>query len=129
MSSLYARASAVIALTAASDYRNKEGYTVTFSGATATISSSSSAPATGVILEGANTDGDTMVGILGSMSGTVRLKTSGAITKGARVQQAADGTILTDAASGARVIIGVALETGVSGDLIEVATFAPLTLS
>lgn len=129
MSSLFARAEATLALTPSATHVDKEGYTVTFSGETATISSSATTPSTGVILEGQATTGQSTIGILGAMCGTVRLKTSGAITKGARVQQAADGTIVTDAGTGSRVVIGVACETAASGDLIEVATHAPLSLS
>ena len=133
MSSLFTRTSAVIPALGATDLTGKEGYTVTLSvvssNLTATLSASATAPSTGVILDGAVAAKNSGIGILGALSGTVRLKTSGAINAGARVQQAADGTIVTDAGTGARVVIGVALETAASGDLIEVATFTPLTLS
>ena len=129
MSALYARGNAIIPLTPNETHVDKEGYLVTFSGTTASLSASATVVATGVILEGQATTGKSSIGILGALAGTVRLKASGTITAGARVQQSTDGSIVTDAASGARVVVGVALESGVSGDLIEVATFTPTTLA
>ena len=129
MSSLFARSNAVIPQTPSATHASKEGYLVDLAAGVATISSSATVPADGVILEGQATTGQSSIGILGALSGTVRLKTSGVIAAGARVQQAADGTVVTDAGPGnARVVVGVALEAAVSGDLIEVATFAPMIL-
>lgn len=128
-SALYTRAAAIIALTGATDLSSARGYTVTISGDVATLSASASVPATGVVLEGRPTTDQSTVAILGAGHGTVLLKSSGAITKGARIQQAADGTVVTDAGTGARVVIGVALETAASGDLFEAALIGPLTLS
>jgi hypothetical protein len=128
-SALYSRAAAIIALTGATDLSTKRGHTVTFSGETATLSASASVPATGVILEGRPTTDQSTIAILGSGHGSVLLKASGAITKGARIQQHTDGSVVTDAGSGARVVIGVALETAASGDLFEAALITPLTLS
>jgi len=108
---------------------DKEGYLVNLAGETATISSSATVVAKGVILEGALTTAKSSIGILGALAGPVRLKASGVIAKGAAVQQAADGTILTDATTGARVLVGIALEAAVADQLIEVATFTPTTLS
>ena len=54
---------------------------------------------------------------------------SGTVTKGDKMQQHTDGTWITDAASGARVVSLVALESGVSGDIIEAAMLTPITLS
>lgn len=133
MSALFCRATAVVPATPAADQSDKEGYLVNLtsvSGAlTSTVSSSATVVAEGVILEGRATTGKSSIGILGALSGTVRLKLSGTVSAGDKLQQAADGTVVTDAATGARVLVGVALEDGVSGDLIEVATFTPLTLS
>ena len=69
------------------------------------------------------------VAILGAFKGTVMAKLSGTVVSGARMQQAANGTWLTDAASGGRVVSLIALESGVSGDLIEAATITPVTLA
>lgn len=129
MSSLFAAGNAVKPYTPSATHVDKEGYLVDLADDTATISTSATVPADGVILEGQATTGQSAIGILGALSGTVRLKTSGAISKGARVQQAADGTVVTDAGPGnARVVVGIALEAAASGDLIEVATLAPMIL-
>lgn len=117
--------SSIIPLTPSATHVDKEGYTVTFSGDTATISSSATTASTGVILEGATTAGKSSVGILGALQAPVRLKAGGVIAKGERVKQHTDGTVIADAA-GARQVIGVALEAATAaGDLIIVATFTP----
>lgn len=132
-SALFARQAALVAATPAADQRDKEGYLVNLTSVsgvlTSTVSSSATVVAEGVILEGQNTAGKSTIGIHGALSGTVRVKLSGTVSAGDKLQQAADGTLVTDAASGARVVVGVALEDGVSGDLIEAALFTPLTLS
>ena len=129
MSVLIVHDDGLIALTPAADYTAKTGYLIGFSGDTATVTShATTVEPTGVIVEpnvttaGFATEKVT-VALLGPVGGTIRVKTSGAITKGAKVKQAADGTIITDAA-GARWVIGTACESGVSGDLIEVAPHA-----
>lgn len=136
MSSPYlARGAAIVPAFGATDLSAKKGYLVTLglsSGVkTATLSASATVPATGVVVDGSATSAESSIGILGSsIGGTVFMKTSGAIVYGARVQQAADGTIVTDAGTGARVVVGVAVESTVaSGDLIEVAAFTPQVLS
>lgn len=122
-----------MAATPAADQRDKEGYLVNLTSVsgvlTSTVSSSATVVAEGVILEGQNTTGKSSIGIHGALGGTVRVKLSGAVSAGDKLQQAADGTLVTDAGTGARVVVGVALEDGVSGDLIEAALFTPLTLS
>lgn len=124
MSAITTRSNGIVAVTGV-DLSTKTGYLVKESSGSVAVNDSASAEALGVVLSGEVAADDSSIGILGAISGTVKIKTSGAITKFNRVQQAADGTIVTDAGSGSRVIIGIALETGASGDLIEVATFAP----
>lgn len=133
-SALKYRADAILPFTPAADYSAKKGYLVTLSGDTATLSASATVRARGVILEGNLTAAgyateEVSVGILGAISGTVPMKLSGTVTKGDALQQHTDGSVITDAASGSRVIVGIALESGVSGDIIEVAPQSPLPLS
>ena len=126
MSALKIRVCAIISLAVAGDYSTKKGYLVTHDGTTATISASATARANGVILDGGiDANGKATIGLLGGIEGTIPMKTSGIIAAGAFVQQAADGTILTDAGTGARVIVGQAVESAVSGDIIEVVPFLP----
>lgn len=128
--SLKLRESAIRSLTPAADYSGKKGYLVTDDGTTATLSASATVPATGIILEpGKDANSKITVGTLGAIEGTVPFKTSGVIAAGARVQQAADGTVVTDAGPGtARVVVGQAYEVAASGDIIEVAPFTPMIL-
>jgi hypothetical protein len=135
MSSPYsARAGAVIEAMGAADLSEKRGYLVTLAAVagvlTATVSASAAVPATGVVMNGEAVANKSSIGILGAPGiGTVYMKASGVIAAGARVQQAADGTIVTDAGAGnARVVVGVALEAAAAGDLIEVAPLAPMIL-
>jgi hypothetical protein len=107
-----------------------EGYLVDLAGNTATISSSASVPAKGVILEGQDTTGVSSVGILGGIAAPVRLRAGGTIAKGAEVQQNTDGTVITDAGNGnARLIVGVALEAAVAGQLFDAVTHTPIARS
>lgn len=111
----------VVPLTGATDLTDYEGYSVTISGDTATLSASATTKAHGIILEGGPTTRPSAVAILGAVKGGYRVKLSGTVTKGDRLQQAADGTWLTDAGSGSRVLGPIALESGVSGDLVVAA--------
>lgn len=129
MSALYLRDAAVIALTAAADYSAGRGKSVTISGDTATLSASATTQARGIIIEGATSGNQVTVAILGAGGGTVPAKLSGSVTKGDKLQQHTDGTWITDAGTGGRVVSLVALETGVSGDIIEAAMLTPISFS
>jgi hypothetical protein len=129
MSSLYSRGNAILPFTPSATHVDKEGYLVTLAVETATISASATVPATGVILDGRPTTGKSSIGILGALAGPIRMRASGTITKGDRLQQAADGTVVTDVGAGTgRVVVGVALEAAVTGQLFEVASLTPMIL-
>lgn len=129
MSALFA-GSPVVPATPSATHTDKEGYLVDLAGSTATISSSASTPAKGVILAGGATTSDqSSIGILGVLPAPVRVRASGTIAKFAEVQQAADGTVVTDAGTGSRVIVGVALEAAVSGQLFLCAAHKPVARS
>lgn len=129
MSSKYTRGNAIIALTPAATMVDKEGYGCTISGDTATIGASATVICTGIILEGAATTGKASVGIIGALAAPVRVCLGGTVTKGAALVQHTDGSWITDPATGARVKSWIALESGVSGQLIEAANLTPVTLS
>lgn len=132
-SALLARVNAIIGATPAADQRDKEGYSVNLTSVsgvlTSTVSSSATTPVDGVIVEGQNTTGKSSIAVPGGVGGTIRVKLSGTVSAGDRIQQAADGTFVTDAGTGSRVVVGVVLEDGVSGDLVEAALFGPHILS
>jgi hypothetical protein len=130
MSSLYARGNAIVPFTPSASQEDKEGYLVDLAGNVATISASASVPAKGVILEGQNTTGVSSIGILGGLAAPVRLRAGGTIAKGAELQQNNDGTVLTDAGAGnARLIVGIALEAAVAGQLFDAVTHTPISRS
>lgn len=71
----------------------------------------------GVALDGANTDDQVPVAILGNVPGTLRIAAGGAIAQGAQVAANATAT-----AAATDVIVGVALEAAAAaGDEIEIA--------
>ena len=123
--SLLARETPVFPMTPAADYSDYRGYLVTFASDTCTLTTSASVVAAGVILDGEPTSGKCSVIALGAGE-SVKMKAGGAITQGALVQQHTDGTVITDATTGARVIVGRAMETAASGELIEVAMLGPI---
>lgn len=124
---------ATLRATPPSDYSALEGYGVTIgvtAGAlTATVSASATVVIEGIIAEAGTVAQGVGVQVPGAGSGTMHVKLSGTVTAGDKIQQAADGTFVTDAGAGARVVVGIALESGVSGDLIEAAIQTPVTLS
>jgi hypothetical protein len=132
-SALFAQSNSVIPVQGATDFSSKQGYGVTLStGAAsarplvpiATLSASATVPITAVILDGNVATIPSSVGLLGGLP-PIRLKLSGAVAAGATLIQAADGTFVTDPGTGARVVVGTALEDGISGDLIQVQTYGP----
>jgi len=125
------RSDGIVSRTPAADYTTKRGYLGSSSAGTFTISSSATTKVTGVILDGNQTTANyatekISVGILGATAGTVPMRLSGTVVEGAFVQQSTDGTVVTDAGSGARVLVGVALESGGTGENIEVAPITPV---
>lgn len=128
MSALYTRANAIIPVTGV-DLSAAEGKLVKFTAGVPAVHDSATVPAVGVVLEANVAAQDSSIGILGALSGTVRLKTSEALTKGQRVQQKNDGTVEADDGPGtARVVVGIACEDAAVNQLVEVATFAPMIL-
>jgi len=127
-SALLARENTIILVTGV-DYTDKEGYLVKAAAGVDALNDSKTVPAFGVILDGAAAAKNSSVGILGALSGSVRLKAGGAIKQFDRLEQKNDGTVVSDEGAGtARVVVGVALEDAAAGDLFEAATLAPVIL-
>jgi hypothetical protein len=134
MSARIIRDNAIIPQTPAADYSSKRGYLVTFASGTATVSSSATTVARGVILEGNDTTAGyatekVSIAVLGAVRGTIPMRLSGTVAAGDLLIQSTDGTVVTDTGSGSRVIVGVALQAGVTGENIEVASITPYTAS
>lgn len=121
------KSNGIIPLTPTADHSDKEGYFVENSSGSAAIVNATTDIPLGVILDGEDTAGKSSIALCGGFHGTCYVKTSGAIAFGALLQLAADGTVITDAATGARVIVGRKVDAGTcsSGDLIEAIIFRP----
>ena len=133
MSKAY-RSDAVLAQTPAADYKLYKGYLVTLAAGVATVNASTSVLSKCVIIEVNDTTAGfasekVSVALLCASKGTVPMRLGGTVAAGAFVAQYSDGTVITDAGSGARVIVGIACEGGVAGELVEVAPMAAITLS
>ena len=129
MSSLTKGTIAIATFTPAADQTDKEGYGVTLTDGVATLGASATVPHKGVILQGSPTTGKSTVALLGCHE-PVPIKLSGTVTKGDFLQQGADGTYLVDAGSGGRVVGAIALEDGISDDIIDAVLLgAPYPLS
>lgn len=131
MSSHLARLTAIIPLVAAADQTGKEGYFVEIASNTqASVCNSATDAAYGVILEGAESGKKSSIGVLGGISGTVRVKVGTAITNlGAMLALKSDGTVQPDAGTGARVLVGRPCELGAVDELIEAVVFNPVVFA
>lgn len=123
------RNTAILSMTPAADHREYEGYFGVISGSTFAVSTSASALPFGCIVEGENTDGADTIAVCGAAKETIRVKLGGTVAKGAYGQLQADGTLITDAESGARILVCIFLEAGVSGELVEAALITPVQYS
>lgn len=126
MSSLASNDDAVMYFTGV-NLTDKEGYFYIYDATVGLVinDSATKLPAAFIAAGGTATDQSQVV-LLGSSRGTYRLKSSGTIKRFQRVQLAADGTVTVDAGSGARVLVGVANEDAVSGDLFMCGVHAPV---
>jgi len=120
-STLKLREDAILPFTPATDLTEYRGYGVTIAGELCTLGASATVKQKGIILEGSDVDGQTMVAILGAVSGGLPVKLGGVVTKGDSLQQGADGRWVTDAGAGARIVSLVALESGIANEIIEAA--------
>ncbi len=125
MSAKYVKDLAIIAMTPTADHSALKGYLVANSGGNAAVNTSTTVAALGVILDGETTTGKDAIALLGGNHGTVKLKAGGTITAFARLQQKNDGTVIVDAATGLRVVVGLALEAAVIGEIFEAMIFNP----
>lgn len=103
------------------DLTGKEGYVAEYNSG---LQLSGGTNALGIITEGGETESDIV--ILGTYGGTVRAKASGTVTVGTKVVVDSAGKIKT-AATG--TVIGVALESGVADELVEIAPMQPVVVS
>ncbi len=117
---------AILPIKALDDQSGKEGYLVVLSETGGTVAAAADADVRGVILDGNDQGYNSDVAILGTYHGTAHFKLSGAAKAGQPLMLQADGTVKY-AATGKRV--GIALENGVAGELIEGAPVEPITVT
>jgi hypothetical protein len=121
-----ARSNAIISIFADDDLTGKEGQFVRMSSNTAiALMDSALDTPLGLLLIGGNTNERVTVAVPGGLAGTVRVKLAGTVYIGSRLQLTADGRVMDHDNSAPRMIVGVALEAGVTGELIEAALLTP----
>ena len=128
MSAKFVKDFAIIAMTPTADHSANKGYLVVNSSGSAALNASATVAALGVILDGEPTTGKDSIGLLGGNLGTVKLKAGGTITAFTKLQQKNDGTVIVDAGTGSRVIIGMALEAAVNTEIFEAMVWKPEVL-
>ena len=130
---MIARDTAVIPMTPSADHTGKEGYFVEYAaGPKAAICNAAADIPLGVIVDGADTTGNSAVATP-AFGGTVKVKVTGTrpgtINMGTYLTLKADGTVQADAGSGARVRVARALEAGAANELIEAYLMEPTALA
>lgn len=123
------RQSAILPLTPAVDHSDYESYFVKLSAGKAAIVTSATDLPFGVILDGEDTDGQDSIAVCGGNAGPCEVKLNGIVSKGAYLQLESDGTVITDAETGARVLVGIALESGVAEEKIPAVLITPIVYS
>jgi len=114
------------------------GYLVTFSGGVPAVNTSTTVPASGLVLDartrtplsGGTTYYDNSIGIVGALPGPCRaiLNANSAVCNfGDPLMQAADGTVTKEVTGSARVFIGICTDKNGAnpGDLFEVSFCTP----
>ena len=111
------------------DFTGKEGCLVAGNAGALTVSASATAPAVAVVLDGLPPGRPTTMGTIGKTP-PIRLRAGGTISQFSRVVQNAAGQVTADPGPGTgRVIVGMALEAAVAGDLFLVDTCFPTLAS
>lgn len=132
MSPLFARATAILPIVAAVSLAGKEGffYKLDASNKAVAIAAVTDVPQ-GLIAAVPNNDGlEISAAIGGGNHGTLRVKLGGAVTDLRKaLALKADGTAITDPATGARVLVARPLETGVTDEMIECVLINPVSFA
>ena len=120
------RTNAIISILADDGLTGKEGQFVRMSSNTAiALMDSALDTPLGLLLIGGKTSERVTVAVPGGLAGTVRVKLAGTAYIGSRLQLTADGRVMDHDNSAPRMIVGVALEAGVTGELIEASLCTP----
>ena len=117
---------AIVPIIALQDQREKEGHLVTIAQGGCAVATSATADVRGLILDGNDAGLHSDIAILGTYGGTAHMKLSGPATRGQKLMLQADGTV-KGAATG--LAVGIALQDGAAGELIEAAPINPTTIA
>lgn len=111
-----------ISATAGGTLTDKEGYFVKQSSGTAIIVAAATDRPCGVVVAGAASGSEIELALPGSIA---LVKLNGTVSKLQEIQVESDGSVIANAGSGSRVIVGQMLEAGVSGDLKRALIYEP----
>lgn len=121
----------ILSLQAIDDQSARRGCFVKFNGAAAALVTSATDMPVGVLLDGDIAGGRSSVALYNTAA-VLKVKcgaTPGSIVPGSLLQLQSDGAVRLDAGTGARVLVGTALETGAAGALIDAILFRPALMS
>ena len=118
MAGALTRDTAIFALTGAVDLTDYVGYAVKIVAGEAALATAHNGNF-GVILDGETTAGKSTVASMAGASGTVKVKLSGTVAVGGSLMVHTDGT--WKAHTSTNNVSGVAMEAGVSTELVEAA--------
>lgn len=126
---MLSKTNGIVPMTPGADHSEKEGYFVVGSAGKPIVAPNATDKPIGLILDGESTSGKDAVAILGALSGTALVKLGGAATKLSHGQLVAGGTVQNDTGAGARVLVCVFLEDGVTDELVEAAIITPIPIA
>jgi hypothetical protein len=115
-----------ISATAGGTLTAKEGYFVKQSSGTVVIVAAATDRSAGVLVAGAASGDECELALPGSIE---LVKLNGTVSKHQEIQVESDGSVIANAGSGGRVIVGQMLEAGVAGDLKRALIYEPQSAS
>ena len=122
-----ARSNAIISILSDEDLTGKEGHFVRMSSNTAiALIDHEMSPPFGLLLTAGKVHERVTVAIsAGGLAGTVLVKLAGTVFLGRRLQLTADGRVMAYDSEFPRMVVGVSLGGGVTGELIEAVLSPP----
>jgi len=112
----------IISATAGGTLTDKEGYFVKQSSGSIVIVSGATDRPAGVLVAGAASGSECELALPGEIA---LVKLAGTVSKHQEIQVESDGSVIANAGSGSRVIVGQMLEAGVLGDLKRALIYEP----
>jgi len=124
------RENAILPFLPYTDFRGKEGYAVKPNGSKVELIDENDETPIGVIVHGTNTGEKSSIAIAsGGLAGTVKVKLGAAVTTVGQDLEINSGGNFIPASGAGSIVCAQALETGVTGELVEAVLFKPITLT